>query len=97
MAPPLPGNPTPLSKGQQAQEDIIPLQNEDLSPDIEKSSNGNWREAAPEGAEEKLEELQARDQSLKQKRQIIEQQLESIYNQQRHSNSHEREDERPKE
>jgi len=39
-----------------------------LSPDIEKSSNGNWKEPAPEEAEEKLEELQARDQSLKQKR-----------------------------
>lgn len=68
MAPPLPGNPTILSKGQQAQEDTIPLQNGDSSPAIEKSSNGNWKEQAPDEAEDKLEELQARDQSLKQKR-----------------------------
>ena len=38
------------------------------SPDFDKSSNGNQKVAAAEEGEEKLEELQARDQSLKQKR-----------------------------
>ena len=95
MAPSLPDNITNQSNGQLNNEDTTPLEIRDSSPDIDQSSIGNQKEPSPEEGEEKLEDLQARDQSLKQKRQIIEQQLESIYNQQRDSNSREREEEKP--
>ena len=72
MAPPLPDHLAAESKGPQNQEDKIPLKMVQSSPDFDKSSNEKQKVAAAEEGEEKLEELQARDQSLKQKRQIIE-------------------------
>ena len=95
MAPPLPDNPIAQLNEQLAVEDNILLQNGDSSPNMGKGLKGNQKEPQPEGGEEKLEELQARDQSLKQKRQIIELQLESIYNQQRLSDSGDGEEEVP--
>lgn len=97
MAPALPSNINVLAKGRDAQDESVPRQNGVSSLNIRKSSNGNWKEPAPAEGEEKLEELQARDQTLKQKRQIIEQQLESIYNQQLQSNSCDGDEEKPKE
>ena len=68
MAPALPSDINDLAKGHGAQDESVPLQIGVSSPNIGINSNGNRKEPAPAAGEEKLEELQARDQTLKQKR-----------------------------